>query len=189
MEIGLYFGSFNPIHVGHLIIASYAKHTTSLNQVWLVVSPHNPLKPAATLLNEYQRLHLVNLAIEDDVNLKSSDVEFHLPKPSYTVHTLAYLTEKYPQHIFSIIMGSDSFTNLTNWKNYQHIVQRHKIYIFKRAGFEIKDTLGANTEFIDAPLLNISSTNIRNLVKKSVPIRYLVTDKVAKEIEDGRYYR
>src|ERR1700710_1916426 len=183
MEIGLYFGSFNPIHVGHLIIASYAKHTTSLEQVWMVVSPQNPLKHSATLLNEYQRLHLVNLAIEDDPSLKSSDVEFHLPKPSYTVHTLAYLREKYPQHTFSIIMGSDSFTNLPKWKNYEHIIEQHKIYIFRRPNFEVTDTLGAKTEIIEAPLLQISSTDIRSLIKKSVPIRYLVTDKVAKEIE------
>lgn len=189
MEIGLYFGSFNPVHVGHLIIASYAKHTTSLDQVWLIVSPQNPLKHASSLLNEYQRLHLVNLAIEDDNCLKASDVEFHLPKPSYTVHTLAYLVEKYPQHTFSVIMGSDSFTNLTHWKNYKYIIQQHKIYIFKRPGFEIIDSLGANIEFIDAPLLEISSTSIRNLVKKSIPIRYLVPDKVAKEIEVGRYYK
>ena len=189
MEIGLYFGSFNPIHVGHLIIASYAKHTTLLEQVWLVVSPQNPLKLSNSLLNEYQRLHLVNLAIEGDVHLKASDVEFHLPKPSYTVHTLAYLSEKYPQHNFSIIMGSDSFTNLTNWKNYQHIIQQHKIYIFKRPGFEVTDSLGANIEMIDAPLLEISSTNIRNFVRQSIPIRYLVPNKVAKEIEIGRYYK
>ncbi len=189
MEIGLYFGSFNPVHVGHLIIASYAKHTTSLEQVWLVVSPQNPLKSSSSLLNEYQRLHLVKLAIEDDLNLKASDVEFHLPKPSYTVHTLAYLGEKYPQHTFSIIMGSDSFTNLPHWKNYEHIIQQHKIYVFMRPGFEITDTLGANIEIINAPLLDISSTNIRNMVKKAIPIRYLVPDKVAKEIEISRYYK
>lgn len=189
MEIGLYFGSFNPVHVGHLIIASYAKHTTQLEQVWLIVSPQNPLKPSASLLNEYQRLHLVNLAIEDDPNLKSSDVEFHLPKPSYTVHTLAYLREKYPQHIFSIIMGSDSFKNLPKWKNYKHIIQQHKIYIFRRSNFDIIDKLGAKIEIIEAPLLQISSTDIRTLIKKAIPIRYLVTDKVAKEIEVGRYYK
>lgn len=189
MDIGLYFGSFNPIHIGHLIIASYAKNTTLLDQVWLVVSPQNPLKASTSLLNEYQRLHLVNLSIEDDKNLKASDVEFHLPKPSYTVHTLAYLSEKYPQHTFSIIMGSDSFSNLSHWKNYQHIVQQHKIYVFNRPGFEVTNNIGANIEFIDAPLLEISSTNIRNLIKKSIPIRYLVTDNVAKEIEIGRYYK
>ena len=189
MEIGLYFGSFNPIHIGHLIIASYAKQTTSLQQVWLVVSPHNPLKLTSSLLDEYNRLHLVKLAIDDDSNLRTSDVEFHLPKPSYTVHTLAYLKEKYPQHHFSIIMGSDSFTNLPNWKNYQYIISNHKIYIFNRPSFKVDDTLGANVEFIDAPLLEISSTQIRKMIKAGQSIRYLVPDKTAKEIEESRYYK
>ncbi|MES2774104.1 MAG: nicotinate (nicotinamide) nucleotide adenylyltransferase [Bacteroidota bacterium] len=189
MEIGLYFGSFNPIHVGHLIIASYAKQTTALQQVWLVVSPQNPLKLSSSLLNEYHRLHLVKMTIEDDVNLRVTDVEFHLPKPSYTVHTLAYLTEKYPQHQFSIIMGSDSYTNLHKWKNYEHIIRNHKIYIFNRPGFEVTSPLNENIEFVDAPLLQISSTTIRAMIKKGLSIRYLVPEKAAKEIEDSRYYR
>lgn len=189
MEIGLYFGSFNPVHVGHLIIASYAKQTTALKQVWLVVSPQNPLKASASLLNEYHRLHLVKLAIEDDTNLRVTDVEFHLPKPSYTVHTLAYLKEKYPQHHFSIIMGSDSFTNLPKWKNYEHILRNHKIYIFKRPGFEVDKHLNGNIEFIEAPLLQISSTEIRAMIKKGMSVRYLVPEKAVKEIDDNRYYR
>ena len=189
MEIGLYFGSFNPIHVGHLIIASYARQTTSLQQVWMVVSPHNPLKQSASLLNEYHRLHLVKLATEEDLNLKVTDVEFHLPKPSYTVHTLAYLQEKYPQHQFSIIMGSDSFTNLPKWKNYQHILSNHKIYIFNRPGFEVTDHLGGTIEILNAPLLQISATEIRAMIKKGLSIRYMVPEKPAKEIEDNRYYR
>jgi nicotinate-nucleotide adenylyltransferase len=188
MNIGLYFGSFNPIHIGHLIIASYAKHTTNLDQVWMVVSPQNPLKPSKSLLNEYDRLHLIHKAIEDDTNLKVSDVEFRLSKPSYTVHTLAYLTEKYPHHNFGVIMGSDSFINLPNWKNYEYILKHHHIYIFKRPGFEITDWLRAETTIIEAPLLEISSTKIREMIKTSIPIRYLVPDAVAKEIEDNRYY-
>lgn len=189
MEIGLYFGSFNPIHVGHLIIASYARQTTALQQVWLVVSPHNPLKHSATLLNEYHRLHLVKLAIEDDLNLKVTDVEFHLPKPSYTVHTLTYLKEKYPQHQFSLIMGSDSFTNLPNWKNYEHILRNHKIYVYNRPGFDVGDHLNGRVDMIKAPLLQISSTEIRDMVKKGLSIKYLVPEKPAKEIEDNRYYK
>ncbi len=189
MHIGLYFGSFNPIHIGHLIIASYAKHTTDIQQVWLVVSPQNPLKPSKSLLNEYDRLHLIHLAIDEDPNLKVTDVEFKLTKPSYTVHTLAHLTEKYPQHTFSIIMGSDSFMNLTQWKNYEYLVKHHKIFIFERPGFPIENTLQANIEKIEAPLLEISSTKIREMVRTSTPIRYLVPDAVAKEIEVSRYYR
>jgi nicotinate-nucleotide adenylyltransferase len=189
MHIGLYFGSFNPIHIGHLIIASYARHTTDLQQVWLVVSPQNPLKPSKTLLNEYDRLHLIHKAIDDDPNLKVTDVEFKLPKPSYTVHTLVHLEEKYPQHSFSIIMGSDSFMNLTQWKNYGQIIKNHKIYIFRRAGFEIENNIGASITIMEAPLLEISSTKIREMIKASIPIKYLVPDAVAKEIELSRYYK
>ncbi len=189
MHIGLYFGSFNPIHIGHLIIASYAKHTTDLGQVWLVVSPQNPLKPAKSLLNEYDRLHLIHLAINHDPNLKVTDVEFKLPKPSYTIHTLAYLEEKYPNHTFSIIMGSDSFTNLTQWKNYEHIVANHKLYIFQRPGYPVENTLGADIQLLDAPLLEISSTHIRKMIRASIPIRYLVPEAVALEIETNRYYK
>jgi nicotinate-nucleotide adenylyltransferase len=189
MHIGLYFGSFNPIHIGHLIIASYARHTTDLQQVWLIVSPHNPLKPSKSLLNEYDRLHLIHKAIDDDPNLKVSDVEFKLPKPSYTVHTLAHLTEKYPQHRFSIIMGSDSFMNLPQWKNFEYIIQHHRLYIFERPGFAIDNKLEADIHQIDAPLLEISSTKIREMIRRSIPIRYLVPEEVAKEIEVSRYYR
>ena len=189
MEIGLYFGSFNPIHIGHLIIASYAKQATTLQQVWLVVSPHNPLKASSSLLNEYHRLHLVKLAIEEDNNLKTTDVEFHLPKPSYTVHTLAYLKEKYPQHQFSIIMGSDSFYNLPKWKNYEYILKNHKIFIFNRPGFESANSLGGKIETIKAPLLQISASEIRAMIKKGLSVRYLVPENVAKEIEANRYYK
>jgi nicotinate-nucleotide adenylyltransferase len=189
MQIGLYFGSFNPVHIGHLIIASYARHTTNLQQVWLIVSPHNPLKPSKTLLNEYHRLHLIRIAIENDPSLKVSDVEFKLSKPSFTVHTLAHLTEKYPQHEFSIVMGSDSFMNLPQWKNHQYIIKNHPIIVFKRPGFEIENDLGARLTMIDAPLLEISSTRIREMIRQSIPIRYLVPEEVAKEIEANRYYK
>ena len=189
MEIGLYFGSFNPIHTGHLIIASYARHTTSLQQVWLVVSPHNPLKSSSSLLNEYDRMHLVNKAVEGDEFIKVSDIEFRLPKPSYTVDTLTALTEKYPQHAFSIIMGSDSFTNLTRWKNYEYLIRNYKIYVFKRHGFDIETDLGANLEIVQAPLLDISSTEVRSFIKKGIPVKYMVPDIVALEIEKNSYYK
>ena len=121
MKIGLYFGSFNPIHIGHLIIANHAVSETGLNQVWFVVSPQNPFKQSASLLNEYHRLHLIKSAIDGENNLRASNVEFNLPKPSYTVDTLVYLKEKYPEHEFSILMGSDGFENLNKWKNYKVI--------------------------------------------------------------------
>lgn len=189
MHIGLYFGSFNPIHIGHLIIASYARHTTDLEQVWLVVSPQNPFKQSKTLLNEYDRLHLIHIAIEEDPSLKVSDVEFKLPKPSYTTHTLTYLQEKYPQHTFSIIMGSDGFQNLNGWKNYEYIIKNHKIYLFERPGFPIANPLDADITTIEAPLLEISSTKIRQMIKNNISVKYLVPRLVEKEIEDNRYYK
>ena len=189
MKIGLYFGSFNPVHIGHLIIANHAVYETDLNQVWFVVSPQNPFKQSATLLNEYHRLHLINLSIEGEKNLRASNVEFGLPKPSYTVDTLAYLKEKYPAHEFSILMGSDGFENLHKWKNYKVITDNHTIYIYRRPGFEIGDTLGASIEVLDAPLLQISSTHIRELIRNRKSIKFLVTDQVKEEIELAGYYR
>jgi len=189
MKIGLYFGSFNPVHVGHLIIATHVINTTALQQVWLVVSPHNPLKPSASLLNEYHRFHLVQSALEGEIKIKASNIEFQLPKPSYTVDTLSYLKEKYPQHEFAIIMGSDSFYNLIKWKNYEVIVKNNPLYIYQREGFDINNDLDANIHILKAPLLQISSTQIRKLIKQKKSIRYLVPDIVKEEIEQNGYYK
>lgn len=189
MKIGLYFGSFNPIHVGHLIIANHILNETLLEKIWFIVSPQNPLKPNNSLLNEYDRLHLVRLATEDDPRIKVSDIEFHLSKPSYTTNTLAYIEEKYPGNEFSIIMGSDSFQNLPKWKNYEAIVKNYPICIYKRQGFEINNSHGANIQILDAPLLQISATGIRELVAKGKSARYLLPEKVREEIEQNRYYK
>ena len=191
MEIGLYFGSFNPIHHGHLIIANYILEHTSLNQVWFVVSPQNPLKPSGTLLNEYHRLYLVNAAVEGEKNLKASDIEFKLPKPSYTADTLAYLAEKYPTYTFSIIMGSDSFQNLPKWKNYQYLLRNYPIYVYKRPQHEMLPAYpdAKSLIILDAPLLPISATHIRKNIKEGKSIRYLVPDAVRDEIERNGYYR
>lgn len=189
MHIGLYFGSFNPIHIAHLIIASYTKHTTDIQQIWFVITPHNPHKNRTSLLNEYDRLHLVQIAIQNDPFLRASDIEFNLPKPSYTCYTLTTLREKYPQHTFSIIMGADSFSNLAHWKNYKSIVESHKIYIYNRNNIEIINTIQADIELLNAPLLDISSSKIREMIQLKIPIRYLVPDVVADEIEKSGYYR
>ena len=189
MKIGLYFGSFNPVHVGHLIIASHAVNETDLTQVWFVVSPQNPFKQSASLLNEYHRLHLIKSAIDGEKNLRASNVEFNLPKPSYTVDSLAYLKEKHPEHEFSILMGSDGFQNLNKWKNYEVIVASHTIYIYKRPGFEVTETFGANLHILNAPLLEISSTLIRELIRNKKSVRFLVPDVVKEEIELAGYYK
>ncbi|CAN5823945.1 nicotinate (nicotinamide) nucleotide adenylyltransferase [soil metagenome] len=189
MKIGLYFGSFNPVHVGHLIIANHVINNTDIDQLWFVVSPQNPFKPSSSLLNEYHRLHLVKSAIEGENKLKASNIEFSLPKPSYTVDTLAYMKEKYAQHQFAIIMGSDSFCNLSKWKNYENIIKHHQLYIYEREGFPITNSIEADITILKAPILQISSTKIREMIKEGKSIRYLVTDIVKEEIEANNYYR
>jgi len=191
MKIGLYFGSFNPIHHGHLLIANYIIQHTDLKQVWFIVSPQNPLKPAASLLNEYHRLYLVQLAIEGENNLKASDIEFKLPKPSFTVDTLTYLQEKYPNHEFAVIMGSDSFQNLPKWKNYNWLLQHYPVYVYKRPGNETLPEYPAAKEvhLLDAPLLTLSSTQIRKDIRANRSIRYMVPDSVRSEIERNGYYQ
>ncbi len=189
MKVGLYFGSFNPVHVAHLIIANHVLNETDIEKVWFVVSPQNPFKEESNLLNEYHRLHLVRLATEDDIRIKASDIEFSMPKPSYTTATLAYLSEKYPEHEFCIIIGSDSFQNLHKWKNFQVIVKNYGLYVYRRPGFEVENTIGAQLHILDAPLLQLSSTHIRKLLKESKSVRYMVPDKVLEEIEKGGYYK
>ena len=188
MKIGLYFGSFNPIHHGHLIIANFVANNTDVDQVWFVVSPQNPFKISAALLNEYQRLHLVRLAIDGEEKLRAVDIEFYLPKPSYTVDTLAYLEEKYPKHQFSIIMGGDSFQNLPKWKNAEVIMSRYSILVYNRPGFDVNE-IRDNIIVLNAPLLELSATEIRKTIKNGKSIRYLVPDAVKEEIERNGYYR
>lgn len=188
MKIGLYFGSFNPIHVGHLIIANHILNTEILDEVWFVVSPQNPFKNAAGLLNEQHRLTLVKIAIEGESKLKASNIEFKMPKPSYTIDTLISLEEKYPLHNFSIILGSDGYQNIEKWKNYKQIIINYNIYIYLRPSFEVRIDLPNNIKIVSAPLLEISSTQIRKNIKEGKSIRYLVTDDVMKEIELKGYY-
>ena len=189
MNIGLYFGSFNPVHVGHLIIANHLLNSSDLKRIWFVVSPQNPFKDKENLLDEYNRLYLLKLAIEDDNRMKAVDIEFTLPKPSYTATTLVHLEEKYPDNQFSIIMGSDSFQNLHKWKNYEAIIKNYSIYVYRRLGFEIKNDINAKLNVVDAPFLQISATEIRKMIKEKKSIRYMVPDKVREEIERGGYYR
>lgn len=190
MNIGLYFGSFNPIHTGHLIIANHILEETGLDKVWFVVSPQNPLKNSATLLNEYDRLHLTELAIRNNTKFRASNVEFHLPKPSYTVNTLAYLSEKFPFEHFSVIMGSDSYSNLKRWKNYEQILENFTIYVYLRPDFPVDNSeCPNNVHIIKAPLLDISASYIRKKINDDHSIRYLVPEEVAAYIEENSYYK
>lgn len=189
MKIGLYFGSFNPVHHGHLIIANHIINTGLVDQLWMIVSPQNPFKTSQVLLNENHRLNLVKIAIEGESKIKVNNIEFKLPKPSYTINTLTYLKEKYPKYQFSIIMGSDGFQNLQKWKNASVIIKEYPIIIYKRPGFAVTDNYGAATHIVDAPLLEISSTHIRKLIKENKSIRYLVPDAVKEEIELRNYYK
>lgn len=189
MKIGLYFGSFNPIHTGHLIIANHILNESSIQKIWFIVSPQNPFKLSANLLNEYSRLHLVQIAIEKDDRLKASEIEFSLPKPSYTSHTLTYLSEKYPQHEFSIIMGSDSFQNIDKWKNAGFIIANYPIIVYRRPEFEIPVNHTAAVTVMEAPLLEISATHIRDTIQRGKSIKYLVPDVVREEIEKSGFYK
>lgn len=192
MNIGLYFGTFNPIHIGHLIIANHMAEFSDLDQVWLVVTPHNPHKQKSSLLNDYHRLEMVHIATENYPKLKPSNIEFNLSQPNYTVDTLAYLKEKYPDHTFSLIMGEDNLNSLHKWKNYEVILQRHDIYIYPRViGMKIANELASHPKIhsVDAPIVEISSTFIRENIKKQKNIRPLLTEKVWEYIDQNLFYK
>lgn len=189
MKIGLYFGSFNPVHVAHLIIANHLLNETEIEKIWFIVSPQNPFKTESNLLNEYHRLHLVRLATEDDNRIKASDIEFGLPKPSYTVDTLTYLSERFPEHEFCVIMGSDSFQNFNKWKNAEVIARNYFIYVYVRPGFPVENNPEMKMKILNAPLLELSATRIREYIKQGKSVRYMIPDKVIDEIEKGGYYR
>ena len=189
-KIGLFFGSFNPIHIGHLIIANYMATHTDLNEVWLVVSPQNPLKEKSSLAKDHDRLHLVRLAIDDNPALRVSDIEFSLPKPSYTVDTLAFLDEKFPQHEFALIMGGDNLKSFHKWKNYEVILRKHQIYVYKRPNYEIGELSShANVHLFDAPMMNISASYIRNCIREKKSIRYLVPPEVFEYLSGSQLYK
>lgn len=188
MHIGLYFGSFNPIHIGHLIIAEHVVEHTDIDKLWFVVSPQNPLKDAQSLLNEYDRLHLVKLSIEDNQKFRASNVEFHLPKPSFTIDTLTYLTEKFPLEKFTVILGSDSFQNIHRWKNYEQLIAKYSFIIYNRPGFNVTENYNARITVLNAPLLEISSTFIRKQIREKKSVQYLLSPLVHDYIRTNNYY-
>ncbi len=203
MKIGLYFGTFNPIHVGHMIIANYMTEHVDLEQVWIVVSPQNPLKKKKTLLPDYHRLALVRAAIEDDPKLTVSDIEFHLPIPSYTSTTLAYLKEKHPEHEFSLIMGEDNLRTFHKWYNHELILENHQLYVYPRvltvqelAAREegtVEQNAFANHKNVvfceDAPIMKISSSFIRKAISEGKDVRYMLTEPVHKYVEEMHFYK
>ena len=192
MKIGLYFGTFNPIHVGHLIIANHMVEHADLNQVWLVVTPHNPVKKKSTLLDDYHRLQMVFLATEDYPKLKPSDIEFKLEQPNYTVNTLVHLEEKYPIHEFSLIMGEDNLKSFHKWKNYEAILEHHEIYVYPRISVEDENLEFKNhskIHMIDAPVVEISSTAIRSNIKLGKNVRPLLPEKVWEYIDHNLFYK
>ena len=192
MKIGLYFGTFNPIHVGHLIIANHMAEHADLDQVWMVVTPHNPLKKKSTLLDDYHRLQMVHLAAEDFPKIKPSDIEFKLSQPNYTVNTLVHLQEKYPNYEFSLIMGEDNLKSLHKWKNYEAILENHEIYVYPRISTEAENVTFKNhpkIHMIDAPVVEISSTFIRDNIKKGKNVQPLLPVKVWEYIDHNNFYK
>jgi nicotinate-nucleotide adenylyltransferase len=204
MNIGLYFGTFNPIHVGHLVIANYMADFTDLDQIWLVVTPQNPLKVKSSLLPDYHRLALVKIAVEDNPKLRASDIEFNLPQPNYTSTTLAFLKEKHPNDNFSLIMGEDNLRTFHKWFNHEHLMENYRFYVYPRVltsqeeeevvaiGRKTENLFHLNENIIiceDAPVMKVSSSFIRNAIKNGKDVRYLLTDPVHKYIDEMNFYR
>lgn len=190
MKTGLFFGSFNPIHIGHVALANYFVEFSDLDELWFVVSPHNPLKEKKTLLNDRARLEMVQEAIGNDNRFRACDIEFKLPQPSYTANTLAYLKEKHPNKEFAIIMGSDGLPTFHKWKSHQHIIDNHTRYVYPR---NAKDTENIRPEdniiLVDAPKIEISSTFLRSAIQQNKNICHFLPQGVYKLIDKYGYYR
>jgi len=199
MKVGLFFGSFNPIHVGHLIIANYMADYTDFDEVWLVVSPQSPHKKKQSLLDDYHRLSLVKIAVEDNQKLRACDIEFGLSKPSYTATTLAYLKEKHPNYSFSLIMGEDNLRTLHKWHNYEEIIANHRVYVYPRlytqqelesAAPKIKLSEHKNVvNCKDVPLMKVSSSFIRKAIQEKKDVRYLLSEPVFNYVDEMNFYR
>jgi nicotinate-nucleotide adenylyltransferase len=189
VKIGLYFGSFNPVHIGHLAIANYIREYSDLEQIWFVVSPQNPFKNKKSLLADFHRLEMMNIAIGDSTDYKASNIEFNLPKPTRTIDTLAYLYDKYPNHTFTLIMGSDNLVSFDKWKNYEEILKNYKIYVYPRP--DVPETNFDNHPSIlkiNAPLIEISSSFIRESIKNKKSMEFFLPAKVWEYIREMHFY-
>ena len=192
MKVGLYFGSFNPINIGHLVIGNYLVEHSDLDQVWFVVTPHNPFKKKDSLLDNYQRLEMVYRATKDYTKLKPCDIEFGLPRPNYTINTLVYLQEKHPQHTFSLIMGEDNLKGFHKWKNYEQILENYNIYVYPRISdgpIETQFEGHKKIKRIDAPIMELSSTYIRKAIKKGINVQPMLPHAVWEYLDEMNFYK
>ncbi|HAP96187.1 nicotinate (nicotinamide) nucleotide adenylyltransferase [Epilithonimonas hominis] len=196
-KIGLFFGSFNPIHIGHLILANYILEHSDMQELWFVVSPQNPFKDKKSLLKDHNRLDMVQLAIKNYPKMRASNVEFSLPTPSYTIDTLTYLQEKHPDYSFSLIMGEDNLKSLHKWKNYELLLKNHQIIVYPRIlGEDISTPLNVtelknheNIHQIDAPIIELSATEIRNMIKEGKNTRPMLPPEVFDYLDGSNFYR
>lgn len=192
-QIGLFFGSFNPIHIGHIILANHILEFSNLDEIWFVVTPHNPFKEKKTLLNDQNRLYMVELALKNYPNMKASNIEFSLPQPSYTIDTLAYLKERHPSYTFSLIMGEDNLSGLQKWKNADVLIAHYPIYVYPR----LTETTSAGKKLlelptiqkIDAPIIELSATQIRNMIKKNKNVRPMLPPEVFDYLDGSSFYK
>lgn len=202
-KVGLYFGSFNPIHLGHMAIAGYMAEFTNMDEIWFVVSPQNPLKKKETLLDDYQRLYMVNLAIGKSEKLRACDIEFHMPQPSYTIDTMSYLQDRYPQRQFSLIMGQDNLKTLYKWKNFNQLVEKYPIYVYPRLDSKVEthiskeenemdrcmEGINCDIRMVDAPIMEISGKFIRDSIKGGKDVSFFLPAAVWKYISEMNFYR
>ncbi|WP_142784760.1 nicotinate (nicotinamide) nucleotide adenylyltransferase [Changchengzhania lutea] len=192
MKIGLFFGSFNPIHIGHLVIANHLAEYSDLDQIWFVVTPHNPFKKKSSLLDNHQRLEMVYRATKDYTKLKPSNIEFNLPQPNYTIHTLTYLQEKYPKYDFALIMGEDNLKGFHKWKNYELIIENHDLYVYPRISSETIATRFDGHEkihHVKAPIMELSSTFIRKSIKEGKNVRPMLPEFVWEYLDEMNFYK
>lgn len=192
-KIGLFFGSFNPVHIGHLILANYILENSDMDELWFVVSPQNPFKDKKSLLNDHNRLDMVQLAIKNYPNMRASNVEFSLQKPSYTIDTLTYLHEKYPDYSFSLIMGEDNLNSLPKWKNYEQLIKHHHIIVYPRVFKEEKKEpeylQHENISLIKAPVIELSATEIRNMIRTGKNVRPMLPPEVFDYLDGSSFYK
>jgi len=191
LKIGLYFGTYNPIHIGHLAIANFMVEFTDIDQLWFVVTPQNPHKTKVNLLDDFQRLEMVHRAVDDDSRLRASNIEFNLPKPSYTVDTLAYLKDQFPNYEFVILIGSDNLESFHKWKNYETILENHGVIVYPRPGFDrSKVEVEKNVTIAeDAPMMEISASFIRNAIHEGKDVRHFLPPKVWEYLDEMNFYK